>query len=67
MARLPEIRDVAAEVAELEEQGVRPGLGVVLVGEDPASQVYVRMKEKAWPRPSVTGALSRLASITASF
>jgi len=39
--------DVAAEVAELEEQGVRPGLGVVLVGEDPASQVYVRMKEKA--------------------
>ena len=39
--------DVAVEVAELMEQGVRPGLGVVLVGEDPASQVYVRMKEKA--------------------
>jgi methylenetetrahydrofolate dehydrogenase (NADP+)/methenyltetrahydrofolate cyclohydrolase len=40
-------RDVAADVAEMTAQGVRPGLGVVLVGEDPASQVYVRMKEKA--------------------
>jgi methylenetetrahydrofolate dehydrogenase (NADP+)/methenyltetrahydrofolate cyclohydrolase len=40
-------RDVAADVAEMTAQGVRPGLGVVLVGEDPASQVYVRMKERA--------------------
>lgn len=35
-------------VAELKEQGQRaPGLAVVLVGEDPASQVYVRNKTKA--------------------
>jgi methylenetetrahydrofolate dehydrogenase (NADP+)/methenyltetrahydrofolate cyclohydrolase len=40
-------RDVAADVAEMTAQGVRPGLGVVLVGEDPASQVYVRMNERA--------------------
>jgi len=35
---------IAAEVGELAAQGVRPGLAVVLVGEDPASQVYVRNK-----------------------
>lgn len=36
---------VAAHVAQLaEEHGLQPGLAVVLVGEDPASQVYVRNK-----------------------
>ena len=36
---------VAAHVAKLvEEKGITPGLAVVLVGEDPASQVYVRNK-----------------------
>ncbi len=29
------------------EKGIRPGLAVILVGEDPASQVYVRNKERA--------------------
>jgi len=38
---------VTAEVAELHEQGATPGLATVLVGEDPASRVYVRMKRKA--------------------
>ncbi len=37
---------VTAEVAVLKQQGVTPGLAVVLVGEDPASQVYVRNKGK---------------------
>ena len=38
---------VATEVARLKsEHGVSPGLAVVLVGEDPASQVYVRSKGK---------------------
>lgn len=38
---------VAAHVARLkEENGITPGLAVVLVGEDPASQVYVRSKGK---------------------
>jgi methylenetetrahydrofolate dehydrogenase (NADP+)/methenyltetrahydrofolate cyclohydrolase len=37
--------EVAAHVARLkEENGITPGLAVVLVGEDPASQVYVRNK-----------------------
>jgi methylenetetrahydrofolate dehydrogenase (NADP+) / methenyltetrahydrofolate cyclohydrolase len=35
---------VAAAVAQLSRQGVTPGLAVVLVGENPASQVYVRNK-----------------------
>jgi methylenetetrahydrofolate dehydrogenase (NADP+)/methenyltetrahydrofolate cyclohydrolase len=38
---------IKSEVAELATQGVTPGLAVVLVGEDPASRVYVSMKEKA--------------------
>ena len=37
--------DVAAEVARLiKDHGVKPGLAVVLVGEDPASKVYVKNK-----------------------
>jgi methylenetetrahydrofolate dehydrogenase (NADP+)/methenyltetrahydrofolate cyclohydrolase len=40
--------EVAKDVARLkEEKGLTPGLAVVLVGEDPASQVYVRNKENA--------------------
>ncbi|MDX1659522.1 MAG: bifunctional methylenetetrahydrofolate dehydrogenase/methenyltetrahydrofolate cyclohydrolase FolD [Nitriliruptorales bacterium] len=39
---------IAKQVAELRaEHGVIPGLAAVLVGEDPASQVYVNMKHKA--------------------
>ncbi|MFH1806224.1 MAG: bifunctional methylenetetrahydrofolate dehydrogenase/methenyltetrahydrofolate cyclohydrolase FolD [Pseudomonadota bacterium] len=39
--------DIAAEVTRLKAaHGVTPGLAVVLVGEDPASQVYVRNKGK---------------------
>lgn len=37
---------VKEKVARLREQGVVPGLAVILVGEDPASQIYVRNKEK---------------------
>jgi len=39
--------ELKAEVAQMRTRGVVPGLTVVLVGEDPASQVYVRMKGKA--------------------
>jgi len=38
---------VSQNLAYLKEQGVQPRLTVVLVGEDPASQVYVRRKGKA--------------------
>ncbi len=39
-------RETAAGVAELQQRGVQPGLAFVRVGEDPASQVYVGMKER---------------------
>lgn len=39
--------EIKADTAELVAKGVTPGLAVVLVGEDPASRVYVSMKEKA--------------------
>ncbi len=39
--------EVAAETEELKKQGVTPGLAVIIVGEDPASKVYVANKEKA--------------------
>jgi methylenetetrahydrofolate dehydrogenase (NADP+)/methenyltetrahydrofolate cyclohydrolase len=38
---------VAADTAKLKAQGLTPGLAVVLVGDNPASQVYVRNKVKA--------------------
>lgn len=37
---------IAGKVAQLKEQGITPGLAVVLVGDDPASRVYVGMKKK---------------------
>lgn len=44
-------KDIKAElkdkVTKLKQQGVTPGLAAVLVGEDPASQTYVRSKAKA--------------------
>ncbi len=36
---------IAHDVADLAQKGIVPGLAVVLVGEDPASQVYVRNKD----------------------
>lgn len=38
--------EVAVEVEALRKQGTRPGLAVILVGEVPASQIYVRSKVK---------------------
>ena len=40
-------QEVAAEVSRLRAKGRKPGLAAVLVGEDPASAVYVRSKGKA--------------------
>lgn len=43
-----EVREeLKPRVQNLIKQGLKPGLAVVLVGDDPASQVYVRNKEKA--------------------
>ena len=52
--------DVARETAELKEQGITPGLTVVIVGEDPASQSYVKSKEKASIEAGMKGETIRL-------
>lgn len=39
--------DIAARVQALKARGITPGLAVILVGDNPASQVYVRNKVKA--------------------
>ena len=38
---------LAAEAQKLQQQGCQPALAVILVGEDPGSQIYVRNKTKA--------------------
>jgi methylenetetrahydrofolate dehydrogenase (NADP+) / methenyltetrahydrofolate cyclohydrolase len=62
-ARLRET--VAAEVATLKaDHGVTPGLAVVLVGEDPASQVYVRNKGEQTTAAGMYSETHRLAADT---
>jgi len=58
------VRDkVAGHVARLvEEHGITPGLAVVLVGEDPASQVYVRAKGKQTVEVGMASFEHRLAT-----
>ena len=52
-----------SQAAQLTAQGQQPGLAVILVGDDPASQVYVRNKVKACED---AGFLSRLERLPAS-
>jgi methylenetetrahydrofolate dehydrogenase (NADP+)/methenyltetrahydrofolate cyclohydrolase len=60
------IRDeVARGCAELHERhGIVPGLAVVLVGEDPASQIYVRNKAKAATKAGMSSTVLRLPAAT---
>ncbi len=54
-------KDLKAEVEQLkEEHGVTPGLTVVLVGEDPASKIYVRNKHRACERVGMVSNVVRL-------
>ncbi len=72
-ARILDGKAIAAKVREEVRQGVAafvaqhgraPGLDVVLVGEDPASVVYTRNKEKASNEVGMRGRLHRLAADT---
>src|SRR3954470_5524457 len=57
--------EVAVGVAEfVAKHGRPPGLEVVLVGEDPASQVYTRNKEKAAKEVGIRGVLHTLSAST---
>lgn len=53
-------REVKAAVAALKERGIAPGLAAVLVGENPASEVYVSMKRKACEQAGIASSLHRL-------
>ncbi|MBF22594.1 bifunctional methylenetetrahydrofolate dehydrogenase/methenyltetrahydrofolate cyclohydrolase FolD [Neopusillimonas maritima] len=52
--------EVAQQVATLKTQGVTPGLAVVLVGDDPASHVYVRNKAAACEKAGLHSEIIRL-------
>jgi methylenetetrahydrofolate dehydrogenase (NADP+) / methenyltetrahydrofolate cyclohydrolase len=55
--------ELKARTAELKKQGIVPGLGVLLVGDDPASRSYVTAKEKACEE---TGLYSREIKLPAT-
>ena len=57
--------EVGERAAQLTARGVTPGLAVVLVGEDPASQVYVRNKVAACEKAGIHSVMERYpASLT---
>jgi methylenetetrahydrofolate dehydrogenase (NADP+)/methenyltetrahydrofolate cyclohydrolase len=56
--------EVAEEVARLSRAGRKPGLAAVLVGEDPASAVYVRSKGKACEEAGMHSVTLRLPAAT---
>jgi len=56
--------ELKVKVAELKEQGIVPGLAVVLVGEDPASKSYVTAKERACEEIGIYSDDNRLSAET---
>ena len=60
-----QLRDkLREEVAALSERGAKPCLAVIIVGEDPASKVYVRNKERACKQLGMDSILLRLPEST---
>lgn len=55
---------IKEQVEQLAQQGVRPGLAVVIVGDDPASHVYVRNKAKACEEAGMRSEVYKLAEQT---
>jgi 5,10-methylene-tetrahydrofolate dehydrogenase/Methenyl tetrahydrofolate cyclohydrolase len=53
--------ELKIKTQELIKKGVKPGLAVILVGDDPASQVYVRNKEKSATKAGFESNIIRLA------
>lgn len=56
--------EVRAKALELSAKGVKPGLAVILVGDDKASQTYVASKEKASIACEITSFIYRLSADT---
>lgn len=57
--------ELRAEVEQLVRDGIQPTLAVILVGEDPASCIYVRNKEKACAEIGIRSEVYRLPATTA--
>ena len=57
-------QEMTQEVTALKEKGLQPGLAVILVGEAPASQVYVRNKERAANNIGMYSVVYRLPETT---
>jgi len=58
------LSELAAEVKALRARGIVPGLAAVLVGDDPASHIYVRNKAKACERTGLHSEVIRLPAQT---
>ncbi|MEK8127525.1 bifunctional methylenetetrahydrofolate dehydrogenase/methenyltetrahydrofolate cyclohydrolase FolD [Paenibacillus filicis] len=56
--------EIKQQVERLAAQGVKPGLAVVIVGDDPASHVYVRNKNKACEEAGIHSEVYKLAEET---
>jgi len=56
--------ELKAQVERLKQKGIVPGLGVVLVGEDPASNSYVKAKERACAEVGIYSDDNRLSAET---
>lgn len=56
--------EIKAEVARMKQDGIVPGLVVIIVGEDPASQVYVRKKGEACAEMGIYSETVRLPAST---
>jgi methylenetetrahydrofolate dehydrogenase (NADP+) / methenyltetrahydrofolate cyclohydrolase len=64
-ARAKVIREqLKGEVASLKERGILPKLAVVLIGDDPASHLYVSNKEKACAETGILSQTHRLPTMT---
>lgn len=57
-------QEIAARVVKLKEKGITPGLAVILVGNDPASEIYVRNKGKGCEEVGIYSRTIRLPEET---
>jgi len=57
--------EIREEVARRARQGRRPGLALILVGEDPGSETYVRMKQKRCEETGILSVIERMPADTA--
>jgi len=55
-------KDLTDEVKKLKSKGITPGLAVILVGDDPASHTYVKMKESSCEKTGIYSIVHKMPS-----